>query len=174
MLETLLITLAVMLMILGIIGCVLPGLPGPAFSYVALLIFQFTPDEYPFKWWVIGVFLPITVVMIILDFVGPAYATKKFGGTKYGIWGGIIGLFIGMFFMGPFGIIIGPLLGAILGDLIGGSEIQQAFRSGMGSFIGFVLVTGLKLAVSVFISVMLVLKVLDVYGTVLDPFNWFS
>jgi hypothetical protein len=86
----------------------------------------------------------VTIVVSILDYVVPAWGTKQYGGTKYGVWGSTIGVFAGMFF-GALGVIIGPLVGAVLGELIGGKEVAEALRAGWGSFIGLLFGTILKL-----------------------------
>jgi uncharacterized protein YqgC (DUF456 family) len=79
-----------------------------------------------------------------LDYVIPAWGTKRYGGTKYGVWGSTIGVFVGMFF-GAIGIIVGPLVGAIVGELIGGKGQKEALRAGWGSFVGILCGTVLKL-----------------------------
>jgi uncharacterized protein YqgC (DUF456 family) len=72
------------------------------------------------------------------------YGTKKFGGTSYGVWGCTIGLIVG-FFIGPVGIIIGPFVGAFIGEMMANSDTHKAFKAALGSFIGFLLGTVIKL-----------------------------
>lgn len=142
-----LIVIASILIILGIVGCILPVLPGPPLSFGGLLILHYT------RWGAISgellLWLAIAAALAtILDYVLPVWATKKFGGTKRGVWGATIGLIVGMFFFPPIGIIIGPFIGAFLGEISSNQKHDKALRSALGSFIGFLLGTGLKFAVS--------------------------
>jgi uncharacterized protein YqgC (DUF456 family) len=90
----------------------------------------------------------VTVVVTILDYVVPAWGTKKSGGSKAGIRGATAGLIVGLF-LGPAGIIVGPFAGAVIGEMIGGSGTDKALRAGFGSFLGFLAGTGLKLMASI-------------------------
>jgi len=92
----------------------------------------------------------------VIDYILPIAATKKFGGTKAGVWGGIIGTIAGVIFLGPFGVIIGPLAGAIIGDLIGGNRMKSALKSGFGNFLGFVISTLMKIGLCIAMAVPIV------------------
>ena len=90
--------------------------------------------------WIFGF---IAIAVQILDYIVPAWGTKKFGGTKYGTWGSIIGLLIGIFVLpsiivlgpfGLFGIILGPFFGALVGEKIGGMGSDKALKAAFGSF----------------------------------------
>ena len=135
----------------GFIGSIVPIIPGPSLSYVAILILHFTGTAtFTTKFLVIWVV--IVVVVTAIDYVVPAYGTKKLGGSKRGIWGSVIGLIIGFILFPPFGIIIGPLLGAFLGELSAGKDSNKAFMSALGSFMGFLLGTILKLIISGYLA----------------------
>lgn len=141
--DVLWIVLGIILMLVGLAGCILPFLPGPPLCYAALLLqqLQSTPPytkDFLLTW------AAITIIVTGLDYVIPVYGTKKFGGTKYGMWGCVIGL-IGGLWLGPFGLIVGPFAGAFLGELIGNAQSDHALRAAVGSFIGFLLGTLLKL-----------------------------
>jgi|SRR5690606_8776669 len=141
--DVLWLVIAIVLMIAGIIGCFLPFLPGPPLSYLALLVVQLRSDvsfTSQFLW----IWAAVTLVVTLLDYVIPLYGTKRFGGTKYGIWGCTIGLVIGIF-IPPLGIIIGPFVGAFIGEVIGNKNSDDAFKAALGSFIGFLLGTLIKL-----------------------------
>jgi len=139
--------LAIIIIIIGIIGCLLPLLPGPPLSYIGLLIMQLR-SEPAFTTRFLLLFAAITLVVTVLDYVIPLYGTKKFGGTKYGVWGCTIGLVVGIF-VPPWGIILGPFIGALLGEVIGNANSEHALRAAFGSFIGFLVGTLLKFVVCI-------------------------
>ncbi len=146
------ITLAVLgaaLVLVGFIGSVLPIIPGPPISWAGLLILKWTDyvDDhgaaYENALWILLFFV---ILVTILDYVVPIIGTKKFGGSKRGVWGATIGVVVGLFF-GPLGIIIGPFLGAYIGEITTGKKDREALRAAWGSFMGFLLGVGLKLMV---------------------------
>ena len=134
---------AIIFMLAGIVGSILPFLPGPPLSYAALWIMQLR-SEPPFTLKFLLIFLGITAVVTALDYFIPIYGTKRFGGTRYGVWGSTIGLVIGIF-IPPWGIIFGPFLGALVGELIGNANADHALKAAFGSFVGFLFGTLLKL-----------------------------
>ena len=146
MADYILLIVGILLMILGIIGCLVPVLPGPPFSFLGLIMLhlsRFGQFSNP----VLFTFGTIAVIVTILDYVVPVWGTKRLGGSKYGTKGAIVGLIIG-FFLGPMGIIVGPLIGAIIGELIFKYDLKYAFKAGFGSLISFLTGIGLKLAAS--------------------------
>jgi len=170
--EAFLLILAAVLVIGGIIFAVLPPLPGPVLSYAAIWVTHFSSDDARFSvFWLIA-FGAMTAAVTALDVLMPAIATKKFGGTKAGVWGGLIGSIVGIMTPIPFGIIWGPLLGAIVGDLIGGNQIRAAVKSGFGSFVGFIIATFLKVVVSVILGVVVAIRIGSVLVDVV--MGWFQ
>ena len=141
--EIFLLVIAFLMMLIGIIGCIVPGLPGTPISYVGLWIAQAT-DRVDFSWQFMLIWGIVVIVITLLDYVVPAWGTKRYGGSKWGVWGSTIGVFVGLFF-GAAGVILGPLVGAILGELISGKQLNDALRAGWGSFIGILFSTVLKL-----------------------------
>lgn len=133
-------------MLAGIIGCLLPFIPGPPLSFLGLLLLQLR-ETAPFTTQFLIVWAVIVIVITALDYLVPIYGTKRFGGTKYGLWGCTIGLIAGFWF-GPVGIIAGPFLGALLGEWLGNRNSDQAFKAAIGSFVGFLVGTVLKLIAS--------------------------
>ena len=90
----------------------------------------------------------LTIVVSILDYVVPASGAKKYGASKLGMWGSIIGMSLGLFFFPPWGILMGGIVGALVGELVAGKEAGKAFRASWGIFVGYMVSTGLKLAFS--------------------------
>ena len=147
---------------LGIVGCIAPALPGPPISYVAILVYHFAKGGEVFSLAFLFVALFFVIAAAAMDYFLPIYTTKKFGGTKQGVWGGIIGLAVGLF-IPPWGILVGPLVGAVIGDLVAGKQFESALKAGIGSFVGFILATSAKLAVSITLTVFLILAIIRVH-----------
>lgn len=150
MLDYILLALAIVFLIIGVIGCLVPVLPGPPLSFAGILILHFTSFA-EFRTELLIILGIIAIVVAVFDYVVPIWGTKKFGGTKYGIRGATIGLLVGLFF-GPPGIIIGPFLGAVIGELIYKDDFRYAIKAGFGSLIGFMAGIGIKLAASLIIT----------------------
>ena len=150
--ESFLIILAVILGLVGIVGSVVPGLPGPPLSWLGLLCLYFTAGTNgagePMSRTFLFLWLAITVLVSIVDYVVPAWFTKLTGGSKYAGWGAIAGLFIGML-VPPVGMIFGALLGAFLAEYVFASKTAvDAVSSAFGALLGFLAGTGLKLIAS--------------------------
>lgn len=144
--DYILLILGIIFMVIGIIGCLVPVLPGPPISFLGILLLHFTRfSQFPPATLItLGI---ITVIVTVLDYIVPVWGTKRFGGSKYGTRGATVGLVIG-FFLGPLGIILGPLIGAFVGEMIFKDDLNYAFKAGFGSLLGFLTGIGLKLAAS--------------------------
>ena len=142
-----------LLMVVGLIGAVVPILPGPPISYIGLLLLHFTKwADFSSNFLIIMAL--VAGVVTAIDYFVPIWGTKKFGGSKAGVRGSTIGLIIGVFLFPPFGIIIGPFLGALIAELmLNSDDFNKALRSGIGSLVGFLMGTGLKLGASLLMTV---------------------
>ena len=146
-----LLIIAFILMLIGIIGCIVPGLPGTPIAYAGLWVAQAT-DRVDFSWQLLLIWGLVTIIVSVLDYIVPALGTKKYGGTKWGVWGSTIGVFIGLGF-GVIGVILAPLVGAFIGELIATARqgeiteqsVSNALRAGWGSFVGIFFGTIIKL-----------------------------
>ena len=142
--------LALVAALFGIVGSIMPGLPGPPVSWVGMLLVFFAEKgtDNPMTLTVLIVWLVISVVVSILDYVVPAWTTRAAGGHKAASTGALIGLLAGIF-LTPIGMIAGALLGAFIGELmVTDKGVFAAFKAGLGAFAGFIFGTGLKLITS--------------------------
>jgi len=150
--DTLLIVGAIALGILGIVGSIMPGLPGPPLGWLGLLLAYIAGgtngNGQAMTTAFLGIWLGVTTLATILDYVVPGMFTKLTGGSKYAGRGAIIGLFAGMF-IPPVGIILGSLLGAFLAEILfAGKDPVSSVSSAFGAFIGFLFGTGIKIITS--------------------------
>lgn len=143
--DILIMVLAIILMVGGIAGCVLPILPGAPLAYAGLLLLHFTGLAH-FSTVQLIVWLIVVVVLQVVDYITPLLGSKYSGGTSFGNRGCVAGTLLGLFLM-PWGIILGPFLGAVAGEMMGGSDFPHAVRAGIGTLIGFLLGTLLKVIV---------------------------
>ena len=146
--DTFLIITAIILLIGGIAGCIIPFLPGPPLAYGCLILMQLTSYK-PFTEKFLIIWALVTILAVVADYYIPIWGTKKFGGTKGGVWGATIGLVFGIFLFPPAGLIVGPFIGAFIGEILNNQDSNKAFRSAIGSFIGFVAGTVMKLGISI-------------------------
>lgn len=163
-----LLLISILLTITGLIGCILPVLPGPILCFIGLLVLQ--ASKFADVSGGVLLFLGLlTITVTVLDYMVPAWGTKKFGGSTYGTVGSVIGLILGLFFLpaiGPFGIITilgGPFLGAYVGEKMGGRDSEAALRAAFGSFIGFLAGTLMKIANSVIIIVFMIKEMIEYF-----------
>ena len=146
--DTFLIISGIILLLAGIAGCIFPFLPGPPLAYGSLILLQISTYK-PFTENLLVIWALVTTAVVIADYYIPIWGTKKFGGTKGGVWGATVGLIVGIFFFPPLGLIVGPFIGAFAGEIINKQDSNKAFRSAIGSFIGFVAGTLMKLGITV-------------------------
>lgn len=130
--------LTLILMLFGLIGSVLPVIPGipiiwaAAFLYGLLTGFEQIGFNYLF------IFGLLTLLSLILDWIAGLYGAKKMGASKWGIVGAFVGMIVGLFVGALPGMIIGPFVGAVAFELIAGKASVAALKAGFGTFIGFV------------------------------------
>lgn len=146
MLDIILIILGSICLIVGLIGCILPMIPGPPISYAGLLLLHIT-DMVQFSTAQLLFWLILVVIVQVLDYFTPILGSKYSGGTKWGSWGCLIGSVIGVIFFSPWGIIVGPFAGAFIGELLGERSTRDALKSGIGALLGFLFGTVVKVVV---------------------------
>ncbi len=166
--DLLCVCIAFILMIIGIAGSLLPVLPGTPISWLGFIVLYLAPS-LEFDWTFIIVSGIIAIGLYVLDYVIPAWGTKRFGGSKAGAWGATIGLVVGIIAPIPFGILIGPFLGAFIGELVfNQTKGPQALKAAVGSFFGFLASTFMKFfATLLFLGIFLFKIIANWY-----QFNW--
>ena len=140
--------LGLLFALVGLAGSILPVIPGPPLCFLALIILSFAKDWAPFSPTFLIIMGGLTVAVTLLDFVVPALGVKKHGASKLAVWGSIIGMLIGVFFFPPWGMVMGAFLGALGGEAVYRREGRRLLRAGWGVFVGTMVATGLKLALS--------------------------
>ena len=141
--------LAFVFTITGIVGCIVPALPGVVLSYAGLVCACLTSYS-TIGGAALWTWLAITVAVSVIDYFLPAWMTRRFGGSRAGAIGATVGVFAGFFLFPPVGIILGPFAGAVLGELLHDkSDPGKALLVGIGSFLSFIVGTGIKLVAAV-------------------------
>ena len=162
--EYLLLILSLIFIILGYVGSFVPGLSGPPLAWVAILLIYFI-NNIQLPLWVLIVTGVIAGLSLLLEWIIPAYGTKIFKGSKYGIRGSYIGMIIGIIAPIPFGFLIGPFVGAYVGELYMDPKDQsRALKAAFGTFIGFLLAILMNFAL---VSLMLLVWGYYVFSTYL-------
>ncbi len=148
MITTSLIILGLIVALVGLAGCIIPLIPGPPLSFLALIILSFVRNWEPFSPTFLIIMAGLTLGVTISDYVVPIGGARKYGASRTGLWGSVIGMIIGLFLFPPWGMIIGAVAGALVGELLAGKKGKQVLRAGWGVILGNVVTTGLKLALS--------------------------
>lgn len=138
MLQTLAIIICAVFLIAGLLGIVLPILPGVPLAWLGLFIYAFSTDFAEISVTVVVVFFVLMVLTLILDLFTPLLGAKQQKASKFGIIGASLGTIIGIFILGFWGLILGPLAGAFLGELIVKHKPKRALGSALGAFLGFI------------------------------------
>lgn len=152
-LATILVVLGFLLLLAGFASCVIPILPGPVISYLALVVLSLARGWQTFSVAALVVLGSLAVLVTVLDNVLPLFTARKWGAGKAGIWGSVIGMLAGMLLLPPFGAIVGTFAGAVLGELLFGRKDGDSLKAGWGVFAGTMLAMAVKLAVSGAIAV---------------------
>lgn len=126
----------ILLFAIGLIGTVLPFVPGTTIILAAAIIHRLMLGaEKSVGWRVLAVLVALTLATYALDFLSGYFGAKYFGASKWGMFGAAVGALIGLFF-GLIGLFVGPVVGALVGEFIAGKKMIEAGRAGWGSFLG--------------------------------------
>ena len=149
--DVLLLIAGILALLAGLAGAVLP-IPGPPLSLAGMIALHYSRFA-EFSQNTLIVFGVLTVVVTVLDYYVPIWGTKKFGGTRWGMYGSGLGLIAGLF-LGHFGIFIGAFAGAFIGEYLNDKDSGRAFKAAVGSFVG--LMAGIVVKVLLCLAMLIV------------------
>ncbi|MCQ2059087.1 MAG: DUF456 domain-containing protein [Bacteroidaceae bacterium] len=161
--EIFLLIISVVLVLIGLVGSIVPGLPGPPLSFAGLLCAAFS-ERIDFSTTTLIIMGVLMVLITVLDYVVPAAGAKMMGGTKQGVRGSNIGLVVGLilsFVFPPIGLpllLIGPFIGAYIGEKSNGSEPAKALKAAFGTFLGFLAGTAVKVIYAIILMMMVIVE----------------
>jgi len=125
-------------MVVGLLGVVLPVLPGIPLAWLGLFIYALGTGFERISIATVVVLFVLMILTLILDFAAPMLGARKYQASKYGVFGAFLGFTVGIFVFGFWGIILGPFVGALLGELIARRKPKRALVSALGAFLGFI------------------------------------
>jgi uncharacterized protein len=144
---TALYTIAALLIVVGLAGTILPALPGVPLVFAGMLLAAWAGGFAEISGWTVALLAVLTVLAVVADFIASALGTKVAGAGKWAFVGAALGSIVGLFF-GIVGLLVGPFAGAIAGELIAGETLSKATSAGIGAWVGLLLGTVAKIALS--------------------------
>lgn len=145
-----LVLLAILLALTGVVGSIVPALPGPPLSLGGLLmVWMLAPEEVTLT--VVIVMTVLTILAQVIDYIAPMWLTRLGGGSRRAVMGSTLGTIGGLFFM-PLGLIVGPLIGAFIGEMSETNQPGKAMNVALMSFVAFLLTTCFKLVLSLLMT----------------------
>lgn len=139
--------LAIVLMVVGALGIVLPALPGVPLIYAGMVLAASIDDFQSIGWITLTVLGLLTVIAFIVDFAASAMGAKRVGASARAVWGAVIGTVVGLFFGIP-GLILGPFVGAVVAEITVHGKVATAGRVGLATWVGLLFGTLFKLAIA--------------------------
>lgn len=146
--------LSIAVVLIGLAGTLLPWLPGIPLIFVGYVVWGFASGWRDYGVNIIVILGVVTVVVLLLDYVAGVIGAKKYGASRWGTWGAIIGGIIGLIFFNILGLILGPLAGAVAGELFSGRTQRDAWRAGWGAFVGIMAGGLIRITVAVIMAVL--------------------
>jgi uncharacterized protein len=130
--------IALVIIAVGVVGTMLPGLPGMPLILGGIVLFAIGTELRVIGFIQLALFVVLAIVGLGLNYLGNLLGARTFGASRMGMLGAVVGLVLGLILMGPFGLIVGPLIGAVGFELMRGRELAIALRSGVGVLVGYV------------------------------------
>lgn len=144
--NVLLWTVAVALILIGIVGTVLPALPGAVLVFGGIVLAAWIDDFTRIPVWIVVLLGAMTAVAWVVDYVAAAAGAKRVGASKYAIIGAMIGTFAGIV-TGLWGLLFMPLVGAAIGEYIAQRDLRRAGKVGLATWLGLLVGTAVKIAI---------------------------
>ncbi len=157
--KTIALIVTIIMFIIGIIGTILPALPGVVLIFGGMLVYGFMTNFEGLSIWFFVIQLLAMAVIFVMDFIASAVSTKNYGGSKQATFGAAVGTIFGIIVLGPLGIIIGPFAGSVAAEILLGKEIKQAIRVGFGSIVGVVGGTIFKLVAEITMIIYFIMSI---------------
>jgi uncharacterized protein len=146
--QSLYYALAVVLVLVGIAGVILPALPGLPLVFAGMLLAAWAGDFQKISWITLVVLGLLTLLSLAVDLLATMMGAKRVGASRKALLGAVVGTFAGLFLGGPIGLFAGPFIGALLGELWHSRELGKATKVGLGTWLGILLGTVLKLGLA--------------------------
>ena len=132
--------LIILVMFIGMIGNLIPGIPGTSLIFTAGLIHQlYFGDNGGIGWFWILALVILMAASFLIDYIATLLGAKTLGATWRGMLGALVGLILGIIMFPPFGLILGPFVGAIVFEWAFGREVREASKAGVGAVAGVIL-----------------------------------
>ena len=150
--QTILYVIAALMIAVGLIGTILPALPGLPMIFAGMLLAAWANGFEDIGVWMLVLLGVLTLFSFVIDFWSTALGAKRVGASRKAVIGAVLGMLAGLFF-GPIGLFVGPFVGALLGELwhlrkVDRDGLGQAARVGVGTWVGIVLGVALKLTLA--------------------------
>ncbi|NOX38850.1 MAG: DUF456 domain-containing protein [Calditrichaeota bacterium] len=152
--QTLGLIVALICIAVGLVGTLIPLLPGIALIYVGYLVWGLVSGWSDYGWTTMVVLGIVTTLTYVMDYLAGAVGAKKFGATSAGVWGAIIGAVVGFMILSIWGLILGPFVGAVVGEMLVGRSQQEAWKAGWGAFLGFLASSVFRLIIGFIMAVL--------------------
>lgn len=157
--EILVFIIALVIMMVGMAGVIMPVIPSTPLIWFGAFFYGLFNHFETITWKVLLVFGLLTAFSIVLENFGNVYGAKKFGATRWGIIGSLVGTGVGFFWAGPLGLLLGPIVGTIIFEIFGGMGYKGALKSGIGNFVGFLGGSVVKIALGLAMIIIFIWKV---------------
>jgi uncharacterized protein YqgC (DUF456 family) len=138
---------AVLLIVAGLAGTVLPALPGIPLVFAGLVVGAWADDFERVGWVTLSVLGLLALASLAIDFAATAMGAKRVGATRKAILGAALGTLLGLF-LGIPGLIVGPFIGAVVGEMLSHGEWRRATSAGVGTWVGLLFGTLSKIALA--------------------------